>query len=126
MLLYITAGGFIRMPYVVLHENAMQPVIALPPPMWPDYSPRSVGDDFSDANALMSKRRRKLVRISVGRGDENDHGSLPPVALPHRFGLWLRDRWGGAWHLFRRRSHSWFIRGRHRFVQRYNSISSDG
>src|SRR5262249_29294300 len=27
-------------------------------------------------NALMSKRRRKLVRISVGRGHENDHGSL--------------------------------------------------
>src|SRR6266487_192576 len=54
----------------------MQAVITLPPPMRLEYSPSSIRDNLSDTNALMSKRRRKLVRISVGGGDENDHGSL--------------------------------------------------
>jgi len=73
MRLYITGGGFMRMPYVVLHENAMQPVIALPPPMWPDYSPRSVGDDFSDANAFVLKCPRKPVLLSIRGRDFNEH-----------------------------------------------------
>src|SRR5262245_2821192 len=73
------------MPYVLLNENAMQEVIARPPPMWLDHSPSSICDDLPDTNALMPKRRRTLVRISVRWGARNDHGSLP-FALWH----WLR------------------------------------
>jgi hypothetical protein len=78
MRLDITGCGLIGMPDIVLHENAVQAVITRPPPMWLNYSPSSIGDDLSDANAFVPKTPRKLVPLSVRAGDFNEHGSLYP------------------------------------------------
>ncbi len=63
---YIARSRYIRMPHIVPDKDAVQAVITGSH----DHSPCPIGDDFSDANALVLQPLRKLVLISMRR-DEN-------------------------------------------------------
>src|SRR6266567_4454299 len=68
---YIARSRYIRMPHIVPDKDAVQAVITGSH----DHSPCPIGDDFSDANALVLQPLRKLVLISMRR-DENLSSAL--------------------------------------------------
>jgi hypothetical protein len=51
----------VREPDVVLHEHTVEEVIAYPPSTRLNHSPRSIGDDFSNTNAIVVETHRSPV-----------------------------------------------------------------
>ena len=98
---YITRCGFIGVPDVILHENAVKSVIAFPPPMRHEDSPSSIGDDLPDTDAFVPQSARKLVLILV-RVVVMMAMAATLATLPHGFGFWFPNRWSGGWRLCRR------------------------
>src|SRR5713101_1760222 len=84
----ITGGWFIELPDVISHSHAVQPVIA--EPAFVNHPPRSVRDDLSRTDSLVSELSRKLVAM-WGYDRIRPHH---PAPLLHGFGLRLGRGWG--------------------------------
>ncbi len=68
MCLDIAGGWLTRVPDVILHEHAVQTVIAAPKPTWMNHPPSPVCDDLPNTNTLVLERSRKLVIVRVKAG----------------------------------------------------------
>src|SRR6266702_3666656 len=121
MCLDIAGGWLTRVPDVILHEHAVQTVIAAPKPTWMNHPPSPVCDDLPNTNTLVLERSRKLVIVRVNHRT----GDTIPAPLLHGLGFGLGNGRGAVRRLTGRRWRNRLGSRRHRLFQRYDRIPSD-
>src|SRR5262245_29433238 len=112
----------VGIPNVITPSDAMQKIASAQPAGY-NHPPCPIRNDLPDTDAFVPKGARKLVLILARGSREDGHGSHPNC-LTDRFGFWIPNRGSGDWRLFWRRWHYRLMGGRHRLVQRHDSITS--